>query len=86
MNKLAVVQQTPFGSPGADTQQTPTPLVGKAIPGPLQIYETHRPFFGSTPVGGLDIVTSKTLTYIHTYIHDLLCVDCLLYICAQNDE
>jgi len=61
MNKLAVVGQTPFGCPGADPQQTPTPLEGQAKPGPLQVYETDRPFFGSTPVGGLDIMTSKQL-------------------------
>ncbi|DBB05340.1 TPA: hypothetical protein ACH3X3_010560 [Trebouxia sp. C0006] len=59
MNKLAVVGQTPFGGPGADPQQTPTPLEGQAKPGPLQVYETDRPFFGSTPVGGLDIMTSS---------------------------
>lgn len=59
MNKLAVVGQTPFGAPGADPQQTPTPLEGQAKPGPLQVYETDRPFFGSTPVGGLDIMTSS---------------------------
>jgi len=61
MNKLAVVGQTPFGNPGTDPQQTPTPLEGQAKPGPLQVYETDRPFFGSTPVGGLDIMTSKQL-------------------------
>ncbi|DBB01412.1 TPA: hypothetical protein ACH3X1_000077 [Trebouxia sp. C0004] len=59
MNKLAVVGQTPFGGSGADPQQTPTPLEGQAKPGPLQVYETNRPFFGSTPVGGLDIMTSS---------------------------
>ena len=59
MNKLAVVGQTPFGGPGTDPQQTPTPLEGQAKPGPLQVYETDRPFFGSTPVGGLDIMTSE---------------------------
>ncbi|KAL0038253.1 hypothetical protein WJX79_010194 [Trebouxia sp. C0005] len=59
MNKLAVVGQTPFGAPGTDPQQTPTPLEGQAKPGPLQVYETDRPFFGSTPVGGLDIMTSS---------------------------
>lgn len=61
MNKLPVVGQTPFGAPGTDPQQTPSPLDGVAKPGPLQVYETHRPFFGSTPAGGLDIVTSKSL-------------------------
>lgn len=61
MNKLPVVGQTPFGAPGAEPQQTPSPLDGVAKPGPLQVYETHRPFFGSTPAGGLDIVTSKSL-------------------------
>ena len=66
MNKLAVVGQTPFGGPGADPQQTPTPLEGQAKPGPLQVYETDRPFFGSTPVGGLDIMTSKQ--FHHTII------------------
>ena len=60
MNKLPVVGQTPFGAPGADPAQTPTPLQGLAKPGPLQVYETHRPFFGSTPAGGLDIMTSET--------------------------
>lgn len=60
MNKLTVVGQTPFGGTGPDPQQTPTPLDGVAKPGPLQVYETHRPFFGSTPAGGLDIVTSKS--------------------------
>ena len=64
MNKLAVVGQTPFGSPGTDPQQTPTPLEGQAKPGPLQVYETDRPFFGSTPVGGLDIMTSKKIIVI----------------------
>ena len=59
MNKLPVVGQTPFGGPGPDPQQTPTPLQGLAKPGPLQIYETDRPFFGSTPVGGLNIMTSR---------------------------
>lgn len=60
MNKLPVVGQTPFGAPGTDPAQTPTPLQGLAKPGPLQVYETHRPFFGSTPAGGLDIMTSET--------------------------
>ena len=57
-NKLPVVGQTPFGSAGADPQDTPTPLRGRKTE-PLQIYATDRPSFGSAPVGGLDILTSK---------------------------
>ena len=64
MNKLPVVGQTPFGAPGADPHETPTPLQGKVQPGPLQVYETDRPFFGSTPVGGLEIMTSESVVMV----------------------
>ena len=59
LNKLPVVGQTPYMADGPDPQQTPTPLQTKDKQTPLQIYETDRPFFGSAPVGGLDILCSK---------------------------
>ena len=59
MNKLPVVGQTPHKTKGADPQDTPTPLQSKDKPTPLQIYETDRPFFGSAPVGALEILCSK---------------------------
>lgn len=59
LNKLPVVGQTPYKADGPDPQQTPTPLHSKDKQTPLQIYETDRPFFGSAPVGGLDILCSK---------------------------
>lgn len=59
LNKLPVVGQTPYKADGPDPQQTPTPLQSSDKQTPLQIYETDRPFFGSAPVGGLDILCSK---------------------------
>ena len=59
LNKLPVVGQTPYKADGPDPQQTPTPLHSKDKQTPLQIYESDRPFFGSAPVGGLDILCSK---------------------------
>ncbi|KAL0041949.1 hypothetical protein WJX79_010123 [Trebouxia sp. C0005] len=58
LNKLPVVGQTPYKADGPDPQQTPTPLQSSDKQTPLQIYETDRPFFGSAPVGGLDILCS----------------------------
>ena len=60
LNKLPVVGQTPHRAAGSEPQQTPTPLHTQDKQVPLQIYETDRPFFGSAPVGGLDILTSKS--------------------------
>ena len=59
LNKLPVVGQTPYNANGPDPQQTPSPLQSKDKQTPLQIYETDRPFFGSAPVGGLDILCSE---------------------------
>ncbi len=59
LNKLPVVGQTPYKAAGPDPQHTPTPLHSNDRQTPLQIYETDRPFFGSAPVGGLDILCSK---------------------------
>ena len=62
MNKLPVVGQTPFDAKGSAPQDTPTPLApldDKRPPIPLQVYQTDRAFFGSAPVGGLEILTSK---------------------------
>ncbi|DBA83679.1 TPA: hypothetical protein ACH3X1_006228 [Trebouxia sp. C0004] len=59
MNRLPVVGQTPYNADGPDPQQTPSPLHSKDKQTPLQIYETDRPFFGSAPVGGLDILCSE---------------------------
>lgn len=64
LNKLPVVGQTPFDSKGAPPQETPTPLApldDKKPPMPLQVYESNRPFFGSAPVGGLELLRSKIL-------------------------
>ncbi len=63
LNKLPVVGQTPYKADGPDPQQTPTPLHSKDKQTPLQIYETDRPFFGSAPVGGLDILCSEQASY-----------------------
>ncbi len=59
LNKLPVVGQTPYKADGPDPQQTPSPLHSTDKQTPLQIYETNRPFFGSAPVGGLDILCSE---------------------------
>ena len=59
LNKLPVVGQTPHKAAGSEPQHTPTPLHSQDKQVPLQIYETDRPFFGSAPVGGLDILTSE---------------------------
>ena len=61
LNKLPVVGQTPHKAAGSEPQQTPTPLDSLDKQVPLQIYETDLPFFGSAPVGGLDILTSEPL-------------------------
>ena len=58
MNKLAVTGQT-FDGSESEGSQYPIPLEGEAKPVPLQVYETDRPFFGSTPVGGLELMTSE---------------------------
>ena len=65
MNKLPVVGQTPYKAEGADPQDTPTPLRSDAKQTPLQIYETERAFFGSAPVGGLDILCSELFIIWH---------------------
>lgn len=61
MNKLPVVGQTPFDAKGSAPMDTPTPLTPlneKEPPIPLQVYKTERAFFGSAPVGGLEILFS----------------------------
>lgn len=61
-NRLPVVGQTPFGAPGSAPQDTPTPLApldDKRPPIPLQVYKSKRAFFGSAPVGALDLLFSK---------------------------
>ena len=67
MNPLLVVGQMPIQGPASDIK-LPTPLSGQQ-PGSslLQLYEAHRPFFGSAPVGGLDIVTSKRKSKGHIH-------------------
>lgn len=65
MNKLPVVGQTPYKAEGSDPQDTPTPLHSDAKQTPLQIYETERAFFGSAPVGGLDILCSELIIIWH---------------------
>lgn len=57
LNKLPVAGQNARRAAGPDPQKTPTPLDAPGGKGtPLQVYKTHRPFFGSAPVGGLDIL------------------------------
>ena len=56
---MIVVGQSPFACCGLDPTQTPTPLRGGPQKPPLQIYAADRSFFGSAPIGGLDILTSK---------------------------
>ena len=72
MNKLPVVGQTPFDAKGSAPQDTPTPLVpldDQKPPIPLQVYQSDRAFFGSAPVGGLEILTSKFLLHILLQLH-----------------
>ena len=61
MNKLPVAGQNAYKAAGPDPQETPTPLHSRDKHTPLQVYETSRPFFGSAPVGGLDILCSESM-------------------------
>ena len=61
MNKLPVAGQNAHKAAGPDPQDTPTPLrTPQNKRTPLQVYETSKPFFGSAPVGGLDILCSES--------------------------
>ena len=61
MNKLPVVGQNAHKAAGPDPRDTPTPLrTPQNKRTPLQVYETSKPFFGSAPVGGLDILCSES--------------------------
>lgn len=71
MNKLPVAGQNAHKAAGPDPQETPTPLhtlQNKRTP--LQVYETNKPFFGSAPVGGLDILCSESLSCKPSTFHD----------------
>lgn len=69
LNKLPVAGQNARRAAGPDPQKTPTPLDAPRGKGtPLQVYETHRPFFGSAPVGGLDILCCESPTCNHMMV------------------
>ena len=60
-NKLPVAGQHAHKAAGPAPQETPTPLhTSQNKRTPLQVYETDKPFFGSAPVGGLDILCSES--------------------------